>query len=120
MGLSQSASGVTMAAKEFVDSKIQSAPVVIFSKTYCPYCKMAKKAITDAGVDLKDSTKILVIELENMSDCADIQDYLNSLTGARSVPRVFIKGKCIGGGSETKGFQDSGQLAKMLKDAGAL
>ena len=26
---------------------------------------------------------------------------MKALTGARSVPRVFIDGKCIGGGDET-------------------
>ncbi len=36
--------------------------------------------------------KYKVIELENRSDCSAIQDHLRDLTGARSVPRVFIGG----------------------------
>ncbi|KAG8258950.1 Glutaredoxin-2, mitochondrial, variant 2 [Homalodisca vitripennis] len=31
------------AAAEFVKATISSDTVVIFSKTYCPYCKMAKE-----------------------------------------------------------------------------
>ena len=54
------------------------------------------------------------------ADCDAIQDYLLSITGARSVPRVFIGGKCIGGGTETKTLKDQGKLLPMLKDAGAL
>lgn len=55
-----------------------------------------------------------------LDDCDAIQDYLNSLTGARSVPRVFISGKCIGGGTETRTLKDQGKLVPMLKEAGAL
>lgn len=29
-----------------------------------------------------------------------LQDYMRALTGARSVPRVFIAGKFVGGGEE--------------------
>ena len=49
-----------------------------------------------------------------------IQDYLLSVTGGRSVPRVFIGQKFIGGGSEIKAFNESGKLTTMLKEAGAL
>lgn len=41
---------------------------------------MAKSALSDAG--LKEYT---LIEIENRDDCSDIQDYLLSLTGGRSV-----------------------------------
>ena len=40
------------------------------------------------------------------------------MTGARSVPRVFINGTCIGGGSETQTALSNGSLVRMLKDAG--
>ena len=35
-------------AQQFVDEEIKK-PVVIFSKTFCPYCKMAKDALTATG-----------------------------------------------------------------------
>lgn len=53
-------------------------------------------------------------------DCDAIQDYLLSITGARTVPRVFIGGKFIGGGSETRDLHQKGKLVPMLKSAGAL
>ncbi len=53
-------------------------------------------------------------------DGGAIQDHLNSLTGSRTVPRVFIAKKCIGGGSETKALKDQGKLVPMLRTAGAL
>ncbi|XP_002734958.1 glutaredoxin-like [Saccoglossus kowalevskii] len=100
--------------KSFVDAKIKDNKVVVFSKSYCPYCKMAKTALNKYKIALE------VIEIEDRPDSEEIQDYLNTLTGARSVPRVFINGKCIGGGSETTQFDRQGKLEPMLKEAGAL
>ena len=36
-------------AKAFVDAEIQK-PVVVFSKSYCPFCKMAKNVLSEIGV----------------------------------------------------------------------
>lgn len=56
----------------------------------------------------------LAVELENREDCQEVQDVLGEMTGARSVPRVFIDGKFIGGGTDVQQLQESGELAKML------
>lgn len=55
-----------------------------------------------------------------VGDGGAIQDYLRSKTGSRTVPQVFIGGKFIGGGSETKALHDQKKLVPMLKDCGAL
>lgn len=60
------------------------------------------------------------MELENRSDCSAIQDALLAITGGRTVPRVFIGGKFVGGGTELQQLQESNQLVPMLKAAGAL
>ncbi len=49
-----------------------------------------------------------------------LQDYMGQLTGGRSVPRVFIEGKFIGGGQETTALDKQGKLQGMLKEAGAI
>ena len=56
----------------------------------------------------------------SVGDCDAIQNYLQTLTGERSVPRVFVAGKFIGGGSDVRALQDQGKLVPLLKDAGAL
>ncbi|XP_070542179.1 glutaredoxin-1-like [Ptychodera flava] len=101
--------------KAFADAKIAGSKVVVFSKSYCPYCKMAKTALSKHEINSLD-----IIEIEDRDDCEEIQDYMSKLTGGRSVPRVFINGKFIGGGSETTQFEREGKLEVMLKDAGAL
>ena len=56
----------------------------------------------------------MAIELEDRPDCQEIQDILGSMTGARSVPRVFVDGNFIGGGSDVEKMYKDGSLAKML------
>ncbi len=53
-------------------------------------------------------------------DCRAIQDVLKGMTGASSVPRVFIGGHFVGGGTEMKEMQKNGKLVKLLKEVGAL
>ncbi len=74
-------------AQSVVTKALQDNLVMVFSKTYCPHCLRAKRVL-DAELG---KSKYVVMELENRSDCAAIQDYLRQLTGARTVPRVFLQ-----------------------------
>lgn len=42
------------------------------------------------------------------------------MTGTDTVPRVFLDGKCIGGGDDTEKLDKQGELEKKLKEIGAL
>ncbi|XP_048833356.1 glutaredoxin 2 isoform X2 [Brienomyrus brachyistius] len=83
--------------------------VVIFSKTTCPYCKMAKNVFSEIGAAYK------VIELDEHRDGEPLQEALAQITGARTVPRVFVNGRCIGGGSDTKTLHEQGKLASLVE-----
>ena len=37
-------------AQQFVDEKVKNNKVMVFSKSYCPFCKMAKDALNETGV----------------------------------------------------------------------
>ncbi|TRY75273.1 hypothetical protein TCAL_16832 [Tigriopus californicus] len=63
---------------------------------------------------------IEILQIENRPDMDEIQDFMKSVTGGRSVPRVFIGGKCIGGGDETQTLDKQGKLKPMLEAVGAL
>ncbi|KAL6262378.1 glutaredoxin-C4-like isoform X2 [Pogonomyrmex barbatus] len=94
--------------RDFVNELIAKDSVVIFSKTSCPYCKMAKQVF--------DSLKktYTAIELDDREDAQEIQDVLGEMTGARTVPRVFLNGKCLGGGTDVKRLHESGELEKKF------
>ncbi len=64
---------------QWVKQEASSECVVIFSKTSCPYCRMAKKVFTDMGQEYK------VIELNQRNDGGQVQDILEAITGARTV-----------------------------------
>ena len=73
------------AVEPFIENLVASEPVVLFSKTTCPFCAMAKEALADAGVAAE------VVELDRREDGKAFQDALEKMTGARSVPRVFVQ-----------------------------
>ncbi|XP_066597901.1 uncharacterized protein [Prorops nasuta] len=109
MGLVSSANKLTMTTKkELVKELISSDDIVIFSKTYCPYCKMAKEIFDKLG------RKYTAIELDKRDDGDQIQDILGEITGARTVPRVFANGVCLGGGTDVKKLYESGELINKL------
>ena len=58
---------MSSAAQQVVDEHIKKHKVMVFSKTYCPFCTKAKKALTSAGVTFE------VMELENRKDMDAIQ-----------------------------------------------
>lgn len=48
------------------------------------------------------------------------QDALEEINGQRTVPNIYIKQKHIGGNSDLQSLSKSGQLASLLKEAGAV
>jgi len=88
--------------------------VMVFSKSHCPYCFKAKRALSSYPVQAK------IIELDQMSDGDAYQDALQTITGGRTVPRVFIGGKFIGGGDDAERLHSAGQLRALLIAAKAM
>ncbi|XP_069376925.1 glutaredoxin 2 isoform X2 [Paralichthys olivaceus] len=97
------------ACVQYVQEVVSQNCVVIFSKTTCPYCKMAKNVFNEIGANYK------VVELDEHNDGRRLQEALAQMTGARTVPRVFINGNCIGGGSDTKHLHQQGKLVPLIK-----
>ena len=69
-----------MSKKAYVELQIKENKVAVFSKSYCPYCKKAKEALSSTG--LKDYA---LVELDERDDGDEIQDILKGITGGRSV-----------------------------------
>ncbi|KAG4940595.1 Glutaredoxin [Glycine soja] len=97
-------------AKEIVSSN----SVVVFSKTYCPFCVDVKKLFGDLGANYK------AIELDTESDGKELQAALVEWTGQRTVPNVFIGGNHIGGCDSTTALHTQGKLVPLLISAGAV
>ncbi|KAL1253257.1 hypothetical protein QQF64_017950 [Cirrhinus molitorella] len=102
---------------EFVKAQIKGDKVVVFLKPSCPYCILAKDVLSKYKFK---SGHLEWIDISGRSDMGSIQDYLQQITGARTVPRVFIGEQCIGGGSDVDGLDRSGKLESMLQAIGSL
>ncbi|CAE6919694.1 MSRB3 [Symbiodinium natans] len=107
----------TIEANAYLKAKIEEMvalqPVMVFSKSWCPFCKKAKEAMEQQGI------RFGVCELDQLGSEveAEVQDILAGLTGARTVPRVFVGGNCIGGGTDTEKLAADGSLKKMVGEA---
>ncbi|KAM9383967.1 glutaredoxin 2 isoform 2-T2 [Pholidichthys leucotaenia] len=106
---SSSGSLSSTACVQYVQEVVSQNCIVIFSKTTCPYCKMAKNVFNEIGARYK------VIELDEHNDGRSLQDALAKVTGARTVPRVFVNGNCIGGGSDTRQLHQQGKLVPLIE-----
>ena len=69
----------------------QGAKVVVYSKSYCPFCTKTKSLFDSLGVSYT------AIELDEVDGGDAIQATLLDITGQRTVPNVWVGGKHLGG-----------------------
>ncbi|XP_062234047.1 glutaredoxin-C8-like [Phragmites australis] len=96
--------------KFFVKSTVKAHDVVMFSKSYCPYCRRAKAVFKELQLNMEP----YIVELDRREDGGEIQDALLDIVGRRTVPQVFVNGKHLGGSDDTVEAYGSGKLAKLL------
>ena len=120
-------------AEALVGHWITRHPVVIFSKSFCPACDQAKDMLTSAvataaaantaAANTPDgklpaaALELSVLELDidlSKEDCAATQDRLWNMTGMRTVPRIFIHGRSIGGKDDLVRIAADGDLLLSL------
>eukprot|EP00168_Porphyra_purpurea_P007939 TRINITY_DN1997_c0_g1_i2.p6 TRINITY_DN1997_c0_g1~~TRINITY_DN1997_c0_g1_i2.p6 ORF type:complete len:104 (-),score=40.65 TRINITY_DN1997_c0_g1_i2:587-898(-) len=102
-------------ASQVVSSALAEHAVVVFSKTYCPYCTKAKTALKQALTSLAGlsyEAVVHVLELDNLPDGPALQAAVSKQTGVRTVPQVFVGGTFIGGGDDVAGLQRKGTLPR--------
>ncbi|CAJ0941100.1 unnamed protein product, partial [Mesorhabditis belari] len=102
--------------KEIIARFIASKPIVVFSKTWCPFCRKVKAALATYRLSV-DSFEYVELDERNDLPGEKILDELLQMTGARSVPRVFINGNFIGGCDDTIRLQREGTLDKIIQEA---
>ncbi|KAK9230967.1 hypothetical protein WN943_021198 [Citrus x changshan-huyou] len=91
LGNAPTATEADHSVSAFVQNSIFSNKIVIFSKSYCPYCLRAKRIFADLN------EQPFVVELDLRDDGAQIQYILLDLVGRRTVPQIFVNGEHIGG-----------------------
>ncbi|KAJ5568785.1 hypothetical protein N7450_011271 [Penicillium hetheringtonii] len=102
-------------AKSELNYILKRAPVIIFSKSYCPFSKKAKTILLE---HYAISPKPFVVELDQHPIGPSLQDLLAQNTGRRTVPNVLVNGKSIGGGDDIAALDQSDELASTLRQMG--
>ncbi|KKA26321.1 hypothetical protein TD95_003515 [Thielaviopsis punctulata] len=95
-------------------AELTKEPIVLFTKSWCPYCTDSKNVFKKLGY------QFTVYDLDQMSDGNELQDALEQVTGQRTVPNNFIGGKSVGGNSDLQALYAKGKLAGLLEAAGAV
>ncbi|KAF9416766.1 hypothetical protein BGZ94_010124 [Podila epigama] len=99
---------MSAAVRALIRQSIAENPVMIFSKSYCPYCLRVKDLFDDMHVKYK------ALELDEHDLGDEIQQSLKALSGQATVPNVYIKGNHVGGSDATQAAKESGKLQELL------
>ncbi|KAJ6629451.1 glutaredoxin [Mycena sp. CBHHK59/15] len=100
---------------ETVQSLNERYPLVVFSKSYCPYSQRAKALLST--YDLSPPPKIIEVDLRGESSL-HVKHVLTRLTRHETFPNVIIRGKSIGGSDDLKKLHADRSLRRMLEGAG--
>ena len=86
--------------------------VIIFSKTFCPFSKKAKRILVDS---YKITPAPYVVELDEHPMGDRLQKAIATMTGRRTVPNILISGRSIGGGDEVEALHLDGKIIDKVK-----
>jgi len=95
-----------------VRDALSSNKVVVFSKSYCPYCKGAKQQLTSMGVPYT------AYECDIIPITQSQTEQLHQISGIRTFPKIFIGETIVGGFDSLKAKTASGEVYKLLEKAG--
>ncbi|KAJ1619916.1 thioredoxin-like protein [Pavlovales sp. CCMP2436] len=99
---------LSMSIPDKINKLVSQNDVVVFSKSFCPFCAKTKALFKEMNV------KAEVLELDLMDDGSEYQSELLKMTSQKSVPNVFVKGAHLGGNDDTQKARSSGKLAELL------
>ena len=92
----------------YIDEQLAAGDVVVFSKTWCPYCAETKALLDAKGAPYS------VVELDLLQDGSALQSALAARTGQRTVPSTFVRGAHVGGNDAVQAAARSGFLDALL------
>ncbi|KAF5674064.1 glutaredoxin [Fusarium heterosporum] len=102
-------------ARAELDSILKKSPVIIFSKTYCPFSKRAKSLLIEKYMITPEP---YVVELDVHPQGQALQDQLQETTGRRTVPNIMVNGVSLGGADDITEMDEAGKLVGKIVDLG--
>lgn len=92
---------------------IAAKPVVMYALEWCEFCWSVRKMFEAAGIAY-ESVDLDSVAYQNDDLGADIRAVLRNMTGAPTIPQIFVGGEHIGGATETFDAFNDGSLKKQL------
>jgi len=115
-------------AKEELNTILRRSPIIIFSKTFCPFSRKAKALLLDT---YNITPAPFVVELDTLTNPIanlgsvppitlgrKLQDLLAESTGRKTVPNILINGRSIGGSDELAQLDRDDKLLGKIRDMG--
>ncbi|MCJ1438825.1 hypothetical protein MMC27_008215 [Xylographa pallens] len=98
-----------------LNSILKRSPIIIFSKSYCPFSRKAKIVLLEKYLIVPAP---FVVELDKHPMGPQLQETLTKMTGRRTVPNVLISGKSIGGGDDVEQLDNQHELINKVRSMG--
>ncbi|KAL5043697.1 hypothetical protein BDW71DRAFT_187610 [Aspergillus fruticulosus] len=98
--------------KAELNNILKRSPIIVFSKSYCPFSKKAKSVLLDRYSIVPAP---FVVELDQHPLGPQLQSLLGENTGRRTVPNILVNGRSIGGGDDIVALDEHDELASRLK-----
>lgn len=89
-------------------------PLIVFSKTYCPYSTRAKMLLERYDI----TPRPRIIEVDVRSDAPHIKVILARLTRHATFPNIILHGHSLGGSDDLLRMHDEGVLRSVLESGG--
>ncbi len=108
-----SATEVAPEALVEIQETVRSKPVVLYGLEWCEFCWSVRRMFQEAGIDYE------AIDLDSATYQAEdrggkLRAALRQITGAPTIPQIFVGGTHIGGATETFDAYNSGTLEALL------
>lgn len=81
------------------------AKVIVYSKSWCPFCVRAKQLLSQLGAAVDE------IDLDKQPE---LRQKMVELSGQRTVPQIWIDGYHVGGCDELFALHQTGDLTRLL------
>jgi len=89
-------------------------PLIVFSKTYCPFSQKAKRLL--ASYDISPAPRI--IEVDTRDDGPLLKRLLGRFTAHNTFPNIVLRGNSLGGSDDLQKLHAEGELRKLLEKEG--
>jgi glutaredoxin 3 len=83
-----------------------SATVLMYSKSWCPYCERARALLRHKGVSFEE------VDIETHPER---REEMIERSGRRTVPQIFIGERHVGGSDDLFGLEAAGRLDRLLQ-----